>query len=114
MRSYTYSTGALYESKTTPVIGCAWTFVYPYITGKLNYVPQGLCFGHLARDVGQPGEISISIPFNLIKEMVNNLNEMTWELPAYSDGREGYTKRFKQVTSKKFITRVDYSKESKP
>lgn len=108
LRSYTYSTGAHYESKTTPVIGCAWTFVYPYITGNLNYIPLGLCFGHLAREVGKPGEISISIPFNLIQQMVNNLNEMTWDLPAYSDGREGYSKRFKKVTSESLITKVEY------
>lgn len=103
LRSYTYSTGAMYVSKTTPVIGCAWTFVYPYITGELNYVAEGLCFGHLARVVGEPGEISISIPFNLLEPMINNLNEMTWDLPSYNDGREGYNKRFKDVTSGRLI-----------
>ena len=106
MRSYTYSTGARYESNTTPVMGCAWTFVYPYITGNINYIPLGLCFGHLAREVGEAGEISISIPFNLIDQIVHNLKEMTWELPAYSDGREGYKKRFKKVTSERLISRV--------
>lgn len=109
LRSYTYSTGNMYISKTTPVIGCAWTFVYPYITGELNYVAEGLCFGHLARVVGEPGEISISIPFTQLKTMIGNLNEMTWELPAYSDGREGYNKRFKDVTSGRLINRPDYS-----
>ncbi len=99
LRSYTYSTGAIYESKTTPVIGCAWTFVYPYISGKLNYVTQGICFGHRAREVGELGEISIAIPFNLIQQIISNLTEMTWDLPAYSDGREGYSKRFIKITS---------------
>jgi uncharacterized protein (DUF169 family) len=111
MRSYTYSTGAMYISKTTPVIGCAWTFAYPYLTGELNYVAEGLCFGHLARAVGQPGEISISIPFNLLKMMIDNLNEMTWNLPAYSVGREGYNKMFKDVTSGRLVQRLDYSKK---
>lgn len=110
LRSYTYSTGAMYVSKTTPVIGCAWTFVYPYITGELNYVAEGLCFGHLARVVGLPGEITVSIPFNLLKPIVDNLNEMTWDLPSYSDGREGYNKRFKDVTSGRLVQRPDYSK----
>ena len=109
LRSYTYSTGAMYISKTTPVMGCAWTFVYPYITGELNYVTEGLCFGHLARVVGQAGEISTSIPFNLLKLMIDNLNEMTWDLPAYSDGREGYNRRFKDVTSGRLVSRPDYS-----
>lgn len=109
LRSYTYSTGNMYISKTTPVIGCAWTFVYPYITGDLNYVAEGLCFGHLARVVGEPGEISISIPFTHLKTIIGNLNEMTWDLPAYSDGRDGYNQRFKDVTSGRLISRPDYS-----
>ncbi len=104
LRSYTYSTGAMYVSKTTPVIGCAWTFVYPYISGELNYVVEGLCFGHIAREVGKAGDVTISIPFNLIKTIIGNLHEMTWVLPAYTDGREGYNKRFKKVTSSRLLS----------
>jgi len=105
LRAYTYSTGAMYISKTTPVIGCAWTFVYPFISGELNYVPEGICFGHLARRVGKAGDITISIPFNLIKTIIGNLHEMTWILPSYQDGREAYNKRFKEVTSNRLISR---------
>ena len=103
LRAYTYSTGALYESKTTPVIGCAWTFAYPYITGKLNYVVEGVCFGHLARKVSTPGYVTVSIPFNLTKVIIDNLNEMTWELEAYKDTREEYSERFKRVTSNRLM-----------
>jgi uncharacterized protein (DUF169 family) len=103
LRSYTYSTGEMYVSKTTPVIGCAWTFVYPFITGELNYVVEGLCFGHIARQVGKMGYVTVSIPFNLLKLMIDNLQEMTWSLPAYTDGREGYNKRFKEVTSGRLL-----------
>ena len=105
MRSYTYSTGEMYISKTTPVIGCAWTFAYPYISGKLNYVVEGMCFGHLARQVSTPGHVTISIPFDLIKPMIDNLHEMTWDLPSYNDGREGYNIRFKEVTSGRLLQR---------
>jgi len=104
MRAYTYSTGFMYESRTTPVIGCAWTFAYPYITGKLNYVVEGLCFGHLARKVSTPGMVTISIPYNLINLIITNMKEMTWELPAYKDTREEYTERFKRVTGSRLIT----------
>lgn len=107
MRAYTYSTGAMYVSKTTPVMGCAWTFVYPYITGNLNYVVEGLCFGHIARDVGEMGSVTVSIPFNLLKLIIDNLHEMTWVLPSYTDGREGYNKRFKEVTSGRLISGRD-------
>lgn len=105
MRSYTYSTGKMYVSKTTPVIGCAWTFAYPYITGELNYVVEGLCFGHIARVVSTPGYVTISIPFDLLKPMIENLQEMTWDLPSYNDGREGYNERFKAVTSGRLVQR---------
>lgn len=107
LRSYTYSTGALYISKTAPVMGCAWTFVYPFISEELNYVVEGVCFGHIARQVAKEGEVTISIPFNLIKTIIGNLHEMTWVLPSYKDGREGYNKRFKEVTSSRLISRED-------
>ena len=68
-----------------------------------NYVVEGLCFGHIARQVGKEGEVTISIPFNLIKTMIGNLHEMTWVLPSYNDGRERYNKRFKEVTSSRLI-----------
>lgn len=30
--------------------------------------------------------------------MVENLNEMKWVLPAYTDGKDNYNERFKRVT----------------
>lgn len=103
LRAYTYSTGRMYIGKTTPVIGCAWTFVYPYISGEINYAVAGLCFGHIARQVEPEGTVTVSIPFDLIKTVIGNLGEMTWVLPAYTDGREDYNKRFKEVTSSRLI-----------
>lgn len=100
LRAYTYTIGKLYISKTTPVIGCAWTFVYPYISGELNYVVEGLCFGHIARQVSTPGYVTISIPYNWTKAIIENLQEMTWVLPAYTDGREEYNKRLKEIITK--------------
>jgi len=107
LRSYTYSTGAMYVSKTTPVIGCAWTFVYPYISGELNYVVEGICFGHIAREVSTPGHVTVAIPFNLTKIIIDNLQKMTWVLPSYTDGRDGYNKRFKEVTSGRLLSGRD-------
>jgi uncharacterized protein (DUF169 family) len=104
LRSYTYSTGEMYVSRTTPVIGCAWTFVYPYISGKLNYVVEGVCFGHIAREVSHMGYVTVAIPFTLTKLMMDNLREMTWVLPAYTEGREAYNKRFKDVTSGRLLS----------
>ena len=53
LRSVSWTTGQMYESKGTPVLGCAWTLVYPYISGKINFSVTGLTFGHIAREVGR-------------------------------------------------------------
>jgi uncharacterized protein (DUF169 family) len=44
LRAMSYSTGEIWESKTTGVLGCAWIFVYPYQSGKINYMPTGMTF----------------------------------------------------------------------
>jgi uncharacterized protein (DUF169 family) len=107
LRAYTYSTGEMYISKTTPVIGCAWTFVYPYISGKLNYVVEGICFGHIARQVSTMGYVTVAIPFTLTRLIMDNLKEMDWVLPAYTDGRDKYNQRFKDVTSGRLLSGRD-------
>jgi uncharacterized protein (DUF169 family) len=99
LRSMSYTTGQMYESKGTPVVGCAWTLVYPYLSGKINFSVTGLTFGHIAREVGQEGTVVVSIPWDCLPTMIENLNDMAWVLPAYTDGRNGYNERFKRVTS---------------
>jgi len=97
LRSMSYTTGQMYESKGTPVAGCAWTLVYPYLSGKINFSVMGLTFGHIAREVGREGTVVVSVPWDCLPTMVENLNEMAWVLPAYTDGRDGYNERFKRV-----------------
>jgi uncharacterized protein (DUF169 family) len=95
LRAMTYSTGELYESKTSPVLGCSWLFIYPYLTGKLNYMITGLGHGMRGREVFPEGWILISIPFNWIPTVTRNLSEMQWVLPAYTAGREKFIKERK-------------------
>jgi hypothetical protein len=38
LRAMTYLTGEMYASKTTPVMGCAWLYIYPYQSGQVNYL----------------------------------------------------------------------------
>jgi uncharacterized protein (DUF169 family) len=90
LRSVTYSTGDIYESKTGPVLGCSWLYAYPYLTGKVNYFITGLGHGTKARQVFPEGWVLISIPFNWIPTVAKNLGEMQWELRAFKLGREGY------------------------
>lgn len=98
LRSMSWTTGQMYESKGTPVIGCAWTLVYPYLTGKINFSVTGLTFGHIAREVGTEGDVTVSVPWDCLPTMVENLQQMKWVLPAYEDGRDNYSDRFDRVT----------------
>ena len=97
MRAVSYSTGDFWTSKLSPVGACAWTFTYPFQSGNVNYVPTGMTFGMKARKVYPEGLIQISIPYNWIPTIVENLNQMDWVLPAYSDTSEEFTVRNEKI-----------------
>jgi uncharacterized protein (DUF169 family) len=89
LRAMSYSTGELYESKSSPVLGCSWLFTYPYMTGKVNYLLTDLqTHGMKSRQVFPNGWVLISIPFDWISKITQSLNEMKWELPEYTAGKE--------------------------
>jgi uncharacterized protein (DUF169 family) len=93
LRAMSYDTGKMWMSKFTPAIGCAWTYVYPYLTGELNYFVTGLGHGMRRRGLFPEGKQMISIPFDLLFSIMKSLEEMSWVLPAYKpDGLE-YVKR---------------------
>ena len=89
LRAMSYKTGKMWVSKFTPAIGCAWTYIYPYLTGELNYFITGLGHGMKRRQLFPEGRQIISIPFNLLPSLLQTLQDMPWVLPAYKpDGLE--------------------------
>ena len=58
---------------------------YPYITGQVNYVVSGLGSGIKAQKVFPEGRQIISIPYNWLPTIAQNLQEMEWYLPLYTD-----------------------------
>jgi uncharacterized protein (DUF169 family) len=89
LRAMSYRTGDMWVSKFSAAIGCAWTYSYPFLTGKLNYFVTGLGHGMKRRKLFPEGRQIISIPFDLLPSMIQTLQEMPWVLPAYkSDGPE--------------------------
>ena len=89
LRAMSYRTGEVWESKFTAAIGCAWTYVYPYLTGKLNFSITGLGHGMRRRKLFPEGRQVVSIPFDLLPSMLMNLRKMPWVLPAYeTEGHE--------------------------
>ena len=89
LRAMSYRTGEMWESKFTAAIGCAWNYIYPYLTGKLNYSLTGLGHGMKRRKLFPEGRQIVSIPFDLMPSILQTLQEMPWVLPAYEpDGNE--------------------------
>jgi uncharacterized protein (DUF169 family) len=89
LRALSYSTGKMWVSKSTGVIGCAWAFVYPYLTGDLNYMAI-LSLGMRALKLFPPGRQLISIPSELLPMMLDNLRRMPLVLPALQPGGDEF------------------------
>jgi uncharacterized protein (DUF169 family) len=89
LRAMSYRTGKMWSSKYSAAIGCAWIFVYPYMTGELNYTMTGLGHGMKRRKLFPEGQQLVSIPFDLLPSVLQTLQDMPWVLPAFEpDGPE--------------------------
>ena len=89
LRAMSYRTGQMWLSKFSSAIGCAWIFIYPYLTGELNYIMTGLGHGMKRRKLFPEGLQLVSIPFDLLSSLLQTLQDMPWVLPAYKpDGQE--------------------------
>jgi len=94
LRAYAYTSGKMWQARGTTVIGCAWLFIYPYVTGELNFTVSGLGAGMKARQVMPAGLVLLSFPYDLLQMMVENLKDMEWVLPDYIEGRDAHNERF--------------------
>jgi uncharacterized protein (DUF169 family) len=96
MRSMAYSTGELLVSKTTAVMGCAWTYIYPYQSGNVNYVVAEMVHGMKARELFDEKTVLISIPYNWLPTMTKNLQEMKID----HQSREEFLVKFQDTLSR--------------
>lgn len=76
LRSVNYTTGETITSKITPVVACSWLYIYPIISGEINYVVTGISLGMSALKVYPEGLIIISVPWVKFPTMLENLNEL--------------------------------------
>jgi uncharacterized protein (DUF169 family) len=100
LRAMTYSTGEIYESKTSTALSCSWLYVYPYLSGKVNYFITGMGFGSIGRQVFSPGWVLLSIPYKWLPVITQNLQEMKWDLTAYTLGKEKFLQWEKSILEK--------------
>lgn len=92
LRAFSYSTGKVWISRCTGVIGCAWTYMYPYITGDLNFVVTGLSLGMRAAKLFPEGLQLITIPSDLFPLMLHSLKKMPSVLPLFKPDADDFRK----------------------
>lgn len=98
LRALSYATGEIWSSKAISGGACAYLFSYPYLKGKVNYVTTGLTLGLKGRRVFPEGLLLFSIPYDWILEITQNLQQMEWVLPGYTDDtREKFLARRKRI-----------------
>ncbi|MFH1114704.1 MAG: DUF169 domain-containing protein [Pseudomonadota bacterium] len=89
LRAMSYRNGKMWSSRYSAAIGCSWLFVYPYLSGEMNYVATGLGSGMKRRKVFPDGLHVVSIPFDRLPSMLQVLKEMPWvPKPFGPDGPE--------------------------
>jgi uncharacterized protein (DUF169 family) len=96
LRAMTYSTGELYNSRTTPVMGCAWILIYPFQSGNVNFIVPEMIHGMKGREIFPEGSIVISIPYRWIPAITRNLKKMPWHLPSH-ESKSRYLEEFKAI-----------------
>ena len=96
MRAVTYSTGAMYRSSCTPVMGCAWFLVHPYKTHEVNFIVPALVHGPHGRQLYPADTLLISIPYRWIPTVLSNLTRMEHHLAGH-EGKQQYYDEFEGI-----------------
>lgn len=95
LRAMSYSTGKMWSNKGTVVMGCAWLYIYPYLSGELNLTLPS--FGMRARNLFPEGLLPVSIPWDLFTSLMRNLQDMNWVPHSYTVGREEHKRKVKGI-----------------
>jgi len=96
-RARSYTTGEAWTAKATSVAGCAWLYIYPYLTGEINLTVTGFGFGMKARRLFPEGRILLTIPWERITGIMQNLSEMEWVPESFNLGAEGHKKKMRRI-----------------
>jgi len=97
MRASVYSTGEAWGSKGMPVLACSWLYLYPYLTGEVNYMVTGMSMGMQTLKVLPQGLMVISIPWQKLPMILTNLQKMNWHPESETVTGEDHKKRFAEI-----------------
>ncbi len=97
LRALVYSTGETWSSRGTPVLACSWLYIYPYLSGEVNYTVTGLSMGMQTLKVLPQGLMLISIPWTKLPMIMDNLQKMNWHPISETITEEEHKKRFEAM-----------------
>jgi uncharacterized protein (DUF169 family) len=97
MRAYVYSTGEAWSSKGTPVLACSWLYLYPYLSGEVNYMVTGMSMGMQTLKVLPQGLMLIAIPWQKLPMVLTNLQKMNWHPTSENVTGEEHKRRFGEI-----------------
>jgi uncharacterized protein (DUF169 family) len=98
IRAKSFTTGEPWTAKGTPVVGCAWMYLYPYLTGDMNLSVTGFGFGMRARRLFPEGMILLSIPWDKLPGILENLEDMDWVPHSYTIGAAEHKKKVRKIS----------------
>ena len=98
MRAMTFSTGEMYKSLCTPVMGCAWLLIHPYKTAEVNFIVPALVHGLHGRQLYPPDTLLIGIPYRWIPTILSNLGRMKLRLEGHKS-KDDYYAEFQGILS---------------
>jgi uncharacterized protein (DUF169 family) len=98
LRALVYSSGKILQTRYSLVIICSWLFIYPYTSGEANFTVTGLGYGMKSRKVLPEGLMLISVPFDLLPMLIENLRNMEWVLTLYTANEDERAEYFKKTT----------------
>ena len=96
-RARSYTTGEMWQARGTTVAGCSWLYIYPYLSGEINFTVTGFGFGMKARRLFPEGRILLTIPWDRLPGILQNLAEMEWVPESYTLGPEGHKQKMKKI-----------------
>jgi uncharacterized protein (DUF169 family) len=95
LRAEGYSSGNPWSAQGTPILACSWLYVYPAMSGKINYTVTGLHLGMRAIRTPIPeGRFIISIPWILLPTVIDNLKDENLYIESQSANREEHYAKF--------------------
>ena len=97
IRAKAYTTGEMWTARGTPVVGCAWLFIYPYLSGEMNLGITGVGFGMRSRRLFPEGRTLVTIPWDRLPSILRNLEEMEWVPESFTLGAEGHKKKVRRI-----------------